>query len=61
MKKYHKQSLLNISGHKFIAILNDGTEQVCIVQKDKTTGMHYVRGVKWEDFEYWRPLDESNQ
>lgn len=50
--KYPKAQLPNTCGYKFIAILNNGCEQICIVQKDKNTGMHYIRGIKWDDFKY---------
>jgi hypothetical protein len=50
--RFPKSWLPNQSGFKFRAIKIDGSVQVCVVQKDDT-GLHYVRGVKWEDIKEW--------
>ena len=52
---FKKSWLPNIAGYKFVAIKKDDSEQVCVVQKHKD-GTHYVRGVKYEDFDAWRRL-----
>jgi hypothetical protein len=55
---FPKSWLPNKVGFKFVAVKNDDSEQVCIVQK-RLDGTHYVRGVKWESIKAWKHLTNS--
>jgi hypothetical protein len=48
--------LPNKAGYKFRAVLKDGCKQVCVVQRCKETGLHYVRGVKYNLIKAWENL-----
>jgi len=50
--------LPNQAGFKFKGILKTGHVQVCVVQRNKYTGLHYVRGVRYELLTGWRYIDE---
>jgi hypothetical protein len=51
--------LPNSAGFKFNAICKDGTNKTCVVQKDNSTGLHYVRGEKWENLQAWTFLNKN--
>lgn len=54
MKEIRKLAHLpNQEGFKFIGVLTDGSEQVCVIGK-RIDGRHYVRGVKYELLVGWR-------
>lgn len=56
LKTLPKSWLPNQVGFKFRAVKTDGTKQVCVVQRYKDTGLHYVRGVKWDDIVGWEHI-----
>jgi hypothetical protein len=53
--RFKKSWIPNTAGFKFVAIKRDGSKQKVIVQKH-ADGTHYVRGIKWEEFEEWENL-----